>query len=89
MNDDSKKLTWTIIAAIAVLVAGFSIYRSFAPPAEESIGTLDIQKEGAPRGATRGPTDLPKEPAKQAQTTNPDAGDILSGAPPDAIPPGG
>lgn len=89
MNDESKKLIWTIVAVIAVLVAGFSIYRSVAPPPEESIGTLDITKEGAPRGATRSPTDLPKEPAKQAQTASPDAGDILSGAPPDAVPPGG
>lgn len=89
MNNDNKKLVWTVLAVIAVAVAGFSIYKSVGPPAEESIGTLDISKEGAPKGATRSPTDLPQEPAKQAQSTNPDAGDILSGAPPDAIPPGG
>ena len=79
MNDDTKRIAYIVVAAIAVLGAGFSIYNSVAPPKEVSIGSLPITKEGSPANVQQ-----PTGPGKQSETASPDAGDVLSGAPPDA-----
>ncbi len=68
-----------VVAALAVVGAGFSIYKSMAPPKEVSIGSLPITKEGSPAGVQQ-----PVGPGKQSETANPVGGDALSGAPADA-----
>lgn len=77
MNDsNTKQIIWIVVAAIAVIVAGFSVYKSVGPAREESIGTLPITKEGGLPGGQQPPL-----PGKQSETASPDGGDVLSGAP--------
>ena len=79
MNDDTKKIVYMVVAALAVVGAGFSIYKSMAPPKEVSIGSLPITKEGSPAGVQQ-----PVGPGTHAATATPVGGDALSGAPADA-----